>query len=300
MLKSNLKAKGLSFGFKSIANGQKASVVNAKPQLIANSTAGKFTITGVVSKALNIEVGGYVVFLTNEAEVEAAIQERNAEILDLFEAEGLDIDNAEDVAKVKEALTTYAISKGIVIKDKKGEVVQVKDRVSKEERIAIVNAEWSYIDEETMDKLKIAAAEKGISEPTVDDLKAIAVEGFDPALVDKYTGSKTLTTSNVSTSKFGLPLYFTDSAIWKSMKSDLGEDANKFNRVFDIDLDDKFETVVSNGYEDVTVVALPLGDYTDVKAQAKGKAKDTEDKDNVTFVDQEVVENAEGAELFED
>ena len=66
----------LSFGVTAVQAGQKSSTVNATPQLIANSTAGKFVITSAVSKALNIAVGENVMFLNNIAGVEMAIQNR--------------------------------------------------------------------------------------------------------------------------------------------------------------------------------------------------------------------------------
>ena len=46
----------LSFGVKAVVSGQKTSVVNADPILIANSTAGKFTITPPVSKILGVAI----------------------------------------------------------------------------------------------------------------------------------------------------------------------------------------------------------------------------------------------------
>ena len=43
----------LNFGVQAVQAGQKSSTVNAEPQLIANSTPGKFVVTAPVSKALN-------------------------------------------------------------------------------------------------------------------------------------------------------------------------------------------------------------------------------------------------------
>ena len=53
-----------------------------------------------------------------------------------------------------------------------------------------------------------------------------------------------------------------------SLRPDLRDDADKVNRVYELDLDNVQDVVISNGYEDVTVKALILGDYTD-KAPAR-------------------------------
>ena len=90
----------IQFGVQAIQAGQKSSTVMAAPQLIANSTTGKFVITSPVSKALNIAVGENIMFLNNIAGVEAAIQQRVSDVVDYCNENGIDIDTREGVDKL--------------------------------------------------------------------------------------------------------------------------------------------------------------------------------------------------------
>ena len=59
------------------------------------------------------------------------------------------------------------------------------------------------------------------------------------------------------------------------MKVDLGDEATKKNRVYSLNLDEVQDIVISNGYEDVTVKALVLGEYVD-KIPARTSEEDAE------------------------
>ena len=61
---------------------------------------------------------------------------------------------------------------------------------------------------------------------------------------------------------------FTDSNVWKQLKADLRDEATAVNRVYELDLENVQDVVISNGYEDVTVKVLVLGESTD-KAPAR-------------------------------
>ena len=54
----------------------------------------------------------------------------------------------------------------------------------------------------------------------------------------------------------------------------MGDDATKFNRVFDVDLEELQDIEISNGYTTVTVKALVLGDYTDKEPARIGKGNE--------------------------
>ena len=73
----------------------------------------------------------------------------------------------------------------------------------------------------------------------------------------KYKGSKTANAAGLSGT--GVALNFTDTNVWKQLKADLGDDAEKVNRVYDVDLDNIVDAVISDGYEDVTSRFLFLG-----------------------------------------
>src|SRR5690606_23816591 len=91
--------------------------------------------------------------------------------------------------------------------------------------------------------------------------------------VAKYKGSKAANPNGQTGA--GTNLTFTDSNVWKQLKADLGEEATKVNRVFDIDIEDIQDVTLSDGYKEVTVKALVLGDYTDKEPSRIG-AKDDE------------------------
>ena len=106
---------GMKFSVNSVMAGQKSSLVNATPQLIAKSTPGQFTITGPVSKALGIAVGENVMFLNNIAGIEQAIQARPDELVNYANEHGWDIDTLEGADALIKDLTTWYIAKGVLM-----------------------------------------------------------------------------------------------------------------------------------------------------------------------------------------
>ena len=48
------------------------------------------------------------------------------------------------------------------------------------------------------------------------------------------------------------------------------------NRIFDVDVENMQKIAIDNGYENVEVSVLILGDYTDKEATRIGKAEDAE------------------------
>ena len=84
--------------------------------------------------------------------------------------------------------------------------------------------------------------------------------------IPKYRGSKVASPSEVTGA--GVNLTFTDTNVWNQLKYDLGDNANKINRIFDADVTTVEQIFVFDGYEDVKVNVVMMGEYTD-KAPAR-------------------------------
>ena len=97
----------IQFGVNAVVAGQKKSVVNAMPQLIVNSTQGKFSITSPVSKALGVAVGENVMFLNNIQGVENAIQARLDDVVNYANENGIDIETREGQDALLNAFTQW-------------------------------------------------------------------------------------------------------------------------------------------------------------------------------------------------
>lgn len=248
----------LSFGVTAIQAGQKSSTVNAAPQLVANSTSGKFTVTAPVSKALNVAVGERIMFLNNISNIEAAIQSQNEDIVAYAAELGVDINTREGEDALLRELTQWWIAKGVKMYKKNGEPIMATERFTKEDKA-------KHLAEHKMDM--------------VDANRAILVEQFgelsDEELAERITvdmvespkyhacyGAKTSTTA--STTGVGCALGFTDSAIWGVLKADLDEDATKKNRVFDVLLNEASTIDFNDGCKNVKVTMLPIVYVEDV------------------------------------
>lgn len=245
--------KKLSFGFSTVAPGQKSNVVNAEPQLIANSTKGKFTITSAVSRFLGIAVGENIQFISNYSEIDAAIAAKDEALVAWANEEGIDLDTQEGMDAVYAEFGVWAIAKGHQLFDSKGKALQVAERFTKEEK-----EEWLAANKaQAIEMFRPQLIEKsGNPDATDEELAAlITVDMVKSPLVDKYQGSKSSTTSNNTGT--GLPLSITDANVWATLKKDL-EDPTSVNRVFDVDLNAASDIEVSNGFEDVKVRIVPF------------------------------------------
>lgn len=246
----NLK---LSFGVQSVAAGQKSSSLNALPQLTANSTLGKFSITAVVSKAMGVAVGENIMFLNNISNIEAAIQAKDPAIVEYAKENNIDLDSAEGVQEVVSALTQWFIAKGVAQFDSKGQAVMTTVRMTVDEKKAIFEKEKMNIVASNRDAL-VAKFGDLTDEELADKLSYEIIEAPE---VQACFGSKTATTG--SAQGVGLPLGFTDTAIWGALKSDIKEEERtKVNRVFDVKLDDATTIEFNNGYENVSLMIYPI------------------------------------------
>jgi hypothetical protein len=259
----------LSFGVTAVQAGQKSSTVNAAPQLIANSTQGKFVVTSPVSKALNIAVGENIMFLNNIAGVEMAIQNRVADVVTYAEENGIDLTTREGEDAVLAALTQWFIAKGVPQYTSKGTPVYATERFTKEDKAKYLAEHAAEI---------VAANRDALVERfgSLSDEELAAQLTIDMVESPKYhacSGSKTATTA--SATGVGCQLNFTDSAIWGALKADLGEEATKKNRIFDVLLADAQEVEYNNGKENVTITILPIEFVKDEDPIIRGK-KDAE------------------------
>ena len=242
----------LIFGVQAVQAGQKSSTVNAEPQLIANSTSGKFVITAPVSKALNIAVGENIMFLNNIAGVEAAVQSRNEDVLAYADELGIDLNTREGEDALIAALTQWYIAKGVLQYTSKGEPVMATERFTKEDKA-------KYLAEHAMEMVAANrdALVEQFGEMSDEELADnLTVDMVESPKYHSCSGSKTATTA--STTGVGCQLNFTDSAIWGALKADLGDAATKKNRVYDVKLDEAEEVEFNNGKENVKITIFPI------------------------------------------
>ena len=242
----------ISFGVQAVQAGQKSSTVNAAPQLIANSTIGKFVITSPVSKALNIAVGENVMFLNNIAGVEAAIQQRVDDVVNYATENGIDINTREGEEQLLATFTQWYIAKGVKQYDSKGNPVMASERYTKEDKAKYLAEHAMEIVDANRDALVDEFGEMSDEELA----EKLTVDMVEAPKFHACSGSKTATTA--SATGVGCQLNFTDTAIWGALKADLGDAATKKNRVYSVKLDESEEVEFNNGKENVKVTIFPI------------------------------------------
>lgn len=249
-----LGSNKMQFGFTAIQAGQKSSTINAEPRLIANSTIGKFVITAPVSKAMNIAVGENIMFLNNISNVEAAIQQRLEDLVAWAEEVGVDLNTHEGQDAALKEFTVWAIAKGVLQYDSKGNPVMATVRYTEEDKKKFIADNAAALVAENRQVLIERNGGEDADDETLASL--ISVDDIDSPKYHSATGSKTATTG--AATGVGCQLNFTDTAIWNALKADLGENKEKKNRVYEVKFDDAFTAQVSNGKEVVDVTAYPI------------------------------------------
>lgn len=258
----------LSFGVTAIQSGQKSATVNAEPQLIANSTLGKFVITSPVSKALGIAVGDNIMFLNNITGIELAIQNRVEEIVAYAEENGIDLSTREGEDAILTAFTQWFIAKGVSIYDTKGNPIMTTERYTKEDKL-------KYLSEHVMEIVEAnrEALVEQFGELSDEELASkITVDMVESPKVQACSGSKTATTSSMT--GIGCQLNFTDSAIWNTLKADLGDMKFKKNRIYDVDITELQTVPYNNGKENINIVIAPINYSKDVDIIVRTKASE--------------------------
>lgn len=265
--------KSMGFGFSAVNAGQRN--VSVEPQVIAVSTEGNFRLTPPVSKVLGIGHGDYVMFLNNVDNIDAAIAAKAPEVVAFCEENGLELGSPEAAIALHKEFDMWAIAKGIVEYDTKGNQKTTTERLTKNDKIKFVSQNFDVMlasameqaDEETKDAL----SREGITKEEQMDILAAFVT---PRELPKYKGSKAANPAGLTGA--GTSLTFTDSNVWKQLKVDMGDEATKMNRVFDINLEELQDVELSNGYKTVTVKALVLGDSADKEPARIGKSGEEE------------------------
>lgn len=262
--------KSMKFGFAAVNAGQRN--VNVEPQLIATSTDGGFRVTGPVTRALGLQNGDNIMFISNVDSIDTAISQHDETLVQFCEERGLEYGSPEAISAIHKEFDVWGIAKGIPERDKKGNIKKTTTRLSKNDRLRYVEANYEDMYNAAMesDNSEVIAAitREGV---TMDEIKAVLCEAVVGDEIDKFKGSKLASPSGVTGT--GVNLTFTDSNVYKQLKQDLGDDANKFNRMFDINLDDMQDVMIDDGFEGVTVKVLPLGDYTDKEPVARTKGE---------------------------
>lgn len=274
MKTGNVKAMG--FGFGVVNAGQRN--ITIEPQFIAVSSEGNFRITPPVSKALSVGHGDYVMFVNNIDGIEDAIKNQDDVVKNFCEEQGLELGTPEASIAIHKEFDMWGIAKGIVEYDTKGNAKTTTERLTKNDKAKYVSQHFDEMlaaaseqaDEETKDALSRDGVTK---EEQIDILTAFVVAREVP----KYKGSKVANPAGLTGP--GTSLTFTDSNVWKQLKVDMGDEATKFNRVFDVDIENMQDVVVNDGDKNVTVKAIILGDYVDKEPTRIGKGN-VEEADN--------------------
>lgn len=252
----------------------------SEPELVVNPTVGGFRITPAVSRALGLTNGGYIMFVSNIDAIEQAIANKDENLVAFCAEENIDMNTPEGVKAIHEAFDEWGIAKGIQMFDKNGNAVKTKERMSKTDKV-------EYVTNNFDDVLKAAiengepefAASLQVEGITKEEQIEILANAVNPEQVNKYYGSKCSNSSNLSGT--GVSLTFSDSAVWGALKEDLGEEAKKMSRTFEVDIKELREVPYFNGHKEVIVKAAMLGEFKDTESTRKSKGEDDAATDEV-------------------
>lgn len=268
----------LSFGLGAVNVAKRNAV--SEPELVVNPTVGGFRITPAVSRALGLTNGGYIMFVSNIDAIEQAIANKDENLVAFCAEENIDMNTPEGVKAIHEAFDEWGIAKGIQMFDKNGNAVKSKERMSKTDKV-------EYVTNNFDDVLKAAiengepefAASLQVEGITKEEQIEILANAVNPEQVNKYYGSKCSNSSNLSGT--GVSLTFSDSAVWGALKEDLGEEAKKMSRTFEVDIKELREVPYFNGHKEVIVKAAMLGEFKDTESTRKSKGEDDAATDEV-------------------
>lgn len=262
-----MKKMNLDFGFSVVTAGQRQSG-NLEPQLIAVSTAGGFRITGPATRLLGLNPGDNIMFINNVDIVEQAILSEahpmHENVVAFCQEQGLELGTPEANVAIHKEFDIWAVAKGIKEFDVKGNVKVAKERLSKRDKITYVTNNFEESLANVMNSTEEGADEirERLDGATREEQIEILAELIQGREVDSYTGSKTANAAGQTGT--GLTLNFTDNNVWNQLKADIDvENRQKVNRVFELMVDDVITTEVFNGYENVKVSAIVLGEATD-------------------------------------
>ena len=255
----------IKFGFGVAISGQRNN--DYVPELVALSTKGGFRITPQVSKKLGIAAGEYVMFINNFDALETALRAGHPELVELCKSQNVDPTSPEAVELVKKTFGQWGIAKGIRCYDSKGVALKASERLSDNQRESLIRQNFDEALAAAMEneELRDALTAEGVD--TEAQVKILA-EAYEAPQVDKYLGSKAANSSKMPGT--GVVLTFSDANIWNILREGVDE-SKPMARSYAINLDELAQAEISNGYENVVVPFLVLGDYTDTVVVARGK-----------------------------
>ena len=134
----------------------------------------------------------------------------------------------------------------------------VSERYTKEDKA-------KYLSEHAMEIVDAnrAALVSEFGEMSDEELaKKLTVDMVEAPKFHSCSGAKTATTA--SAIGVGCQLNFTDTAIWNTLKADLGSSATKKNRIYDVKLDESEVVEFNNGKENVKVTVFPIKFVEDI------------------------------------
>jgi hypothetical protein len=261
-----MKSGKISFGLSAVVAGQKSTVVNAAPQLVVNSTEGRFSVTAAVSRKLGVKAGDSIMFLNNIDRVREAVESKSEEIVALCEEQGLDINDSAVQEQLIKEFSQWYISKGVQEFKSNGEPKKTTLRFTEEAKKALIKENAEALLEANRDALIEAVGNPNATDEEL--IAAITPEMVASPEVDKFSGSRLTSTAGLS--GVGVTLNFSDSNVWNQLKADLDE-KKKYARVFDVDVDSPV-TVDDyfDGVKDVTIVAYPIN-FAEDKDASRGE-----------------------------
>jgi hypothetical protein len=258
---ANLKTM---FGVDSVENGHRTVAINHEPQLIVSTTMGRFVITSPVSRALNLNVGDNVMFVSNFSKIEAAIQARVPDMVKYAEEQGIDIDSAEGQDQLFSTFKQWFIAKGVPKFNNRGEAVMVSDR-------ATVDTKKKYLSEHTAELVAkhhdaLVAKYGDLTDEELGD--KLTPDMVEMPMYQQCTGSRT--TSSGGLTGIGCQLAFTNTLMWKAFKEDMEESNTSIqNRIFNVGLGEGVACSFFNGYENVNITVYPIDFKEDVDANVR-------------------------------
>ena len=202
--------KSMGFGFSAVNAGQRNTVV--EPQVICVSTEGNFRLTPPVSKVLGVGHGDYVMFLNNIDAIDAAIAARVDEVVNFCNEQGLEVGTPEAAIALHKEFDMWAVAKGIVEYDTKGNQKTTTERLTKNDKIKFVTQNFEDMlataMEQADDETKEALSRDGVTKEEQIDILAAFVT---PRELPKYKGSKAANPAGLTGA--GTSLTFTDSNV---------------------------------------------------------------------------------------
>lgn len=268
----------LSFGLGAVNVAKRNAV--SEPELVVNPTVGGFRITPAVSRALGLTNGGYIMFVSNIDAIEQAIANKDENLVAFCAEENIDMNTPEGVKAIHEAFDEWGIAKGIQMFDKNGNAVKTKERMSKTDKVEYVTNNFDDVLKAAIENCEPEfAASLQVEGITKEEQIEILANAVNPEQVNKYYGSKCSNSSNLSGT--GVSLTFSDSAVWGALKEDLGEEAKKMSRTFEVDIKELREVPYFNGHKEVIVKAAMLGEFKDTESTRKFKGEDDAATDEV-------------------